>query len=532
MTGGGAVDAVRADPESARGAPRLRAFTVSRCLLPLASALVIALALAPIIGAAHLPVLDAASHEARLVALRQLLGEGGGTPFYALDTLFLANMGFDFVGLALTQWVDPLMAGRLFLGGSMVLTFTGVMALNRVAVGAWRPWPLVSALLLYNLFTVLGFLGYGLGVGLLFWALAARIFVARFRLPVQFAVGAIAGVVLLFCHVSAFGIYAVMVAGLGLDMLWRQRGALVAVALMAAELAPAMGLYALMAAGGHEAPRYDLPYWRSKLLGAVDTLSSGSMAGDAAFCIGAVSVLVALCCGRVSAHRGLRVGLALLALLYFVIPGHVSGGSYVDARLPVVIMLLGIASCRVEARWKAGAWAVAGVAAAAFVVKQAALTTLWSAEGVVLAEIAETFARLPRGAVIFQSECHADPGDLVAVYRSRQPPLPHVAAMAAFDGTRFAPVSWALKGQQPIRVTAAYRPFKDFQDGLSTHTCTQDEYRAVLAGARAVAAHQAASGGVVPPMYLLLLRPDAPALLTADAVLVGWTPEIELYAVR
>ncbi len=497
----------------------------------LLSMAVLVLALAPIAATPYLPILDGASHEARLVALRQLL-TGAGSPFYTLDTLFLANMGFDLVGVGLLEWFSPQMAGRVFQAATTVLTFTGIMALNRVAAGAWRAWPLVTALLLYNLFTLLGFFGYELGVGLLFWALAGRLLLVGRPVLARFAAGSVAGVVLLFCHVSAFGIYAVMLAGMGLEALWRARSALGQVLLMGAELVPACVLYGLMVSGGHEPPRYEWPYWRSKIFSAIDTVTSGSVAGDAAFLVGAAAVGLLLVLGRVRVHRPLAPGLVLLVLLYFAIPGHVSGGSYVDTRLPVVIVLLALASCRVEMRWARAGAALLAVAGAAFVVKQVALTVLWSAEGRALSEIAAVFERLPRGAVVFQSECYPDPYDVPAVYVSRQPPVQHVAGMAAFGGDRFAAVSWTLKGQQPIQTAAAYRPFKDYQDGLSNKTCSQAEYRGVLEGARRVTAHQVATGGITPPLFLLLLRPHAPGLLAEDAELVGRTDHVELYAVQ
>ena len=159
-------------------APRFRALDGPGRGIVLLSVLVVVLALAPIVATPYLPILDGASHQARLVVLRQLL-TGAGSRFYELDTMFLANMGFDVVGVLLTGWVSPQMAGRLFLAATIVLTFSGIMALNRVAAGSWRLFPLTASLLLYNLFTLLGFLGYELGVGLLFWALAMRLELER-----------------------------------------------------------------------------------------------------------------------------------------------------------------------------------------------------------------------------------------------------------------------------------------------------------------------------------------------------------------
>ena len=92
----------------------------------------------------------------------------------------------------------------------MLLTVSGIAVLNRVAIGRWSILPLASALLLYNLVSVLGFFSYIFGLALVPWALAGRLKLEA-RPPVT---GVLAGmflsVLLLFCHVFDFGIYAVM----------------------------------------------------------------------------------------------------------------------------------------------------------------------------------------------------------------------------------------------------------------------------------------------------------------------------------
>ena len=392
---------------------------------------------------------------------------------------------------------------------------------------------LTAALLLYNLFTLLGFLSYGMGIALMFWAVAGRLLLERAPALVRLTVGSVFGIVLLLCHVSAFGVYAVMLAGFGLDTLLRRRGTLLQVILMGAETCPALLLFALMSTGGQGHMHYDLPFWHIKIFNALKSVSSGSMTGDAAFAVGALAVVALIvACGKTRLSRPLVPGLILLTILYFVIPSHVSGGSYVDSRITVVIVLLALAALDFEIRAANPALILMLVASGAYAIKQVAIATLWYYEGRSLSHLASVFKGLPDGAVILQAECLPDLDDIKGIYANRQPPLAHVAAMAAFTDRRFAAITWTLKGQQPVRTLPAYMPYKSFQDRIGAVICTPQQYRDTLNGVRTVAAAQTNSGQVVPPLYLLLLRPPTAETLRPFAPLVAQTPEMELYSVQ
>lgn len=507
---------------------------------------VLILLMAPIVAAPYLPMLDAPSHQARLAVLRNLLVTGTGSDFYRLDTLFLPNMAFDFTGLLLTFWVDPAMVGRLFFAAMLLLTVGGVVVLNRVATGRWSPLPLAAALLSYNLLTILGFFSFGMGVALVFWALAARLSLMGRPFAIRLVVGSLFGIVLLICHVSAFGIYAVILAGIGIEMLLppamgislaigHVQRTLPRAAMMALELVPACVLFTLMSTGGEGKAHYDMPYWHNKIFNAIKTVTSGSLAGDLAFLVGTTAFgLLLVGCGRTRLNRPLLPGLMLLCAVYLLMPAHLSGGSYVDSRLPVVIALLAVAACRFDPH-RSGlgrAWPgriLIAVVCAALVLKQGALTVLWYEEGKILTRVADTLNSLPPGAVILQVECQPEATDIRAVYQSRQPPLTHGAALGAANGTRFAAISWTIKGQQPIETVMAYQPYKLFQNGLSPETCSPAQVQAAADTALRVRNEKTMTSGVTDPLFLLLLRPRVSGMLAGSEALIAQTVEFELY---
>ncbi|HSS14170.1 MAG TPA: hypothetical protein VLL04_09770, partial [Rhizomicrobium sp.] len=173
----------------------------------------------PVVTAPHLLMLDAPAHEARLAVLRDLLVTGHGSPFYDLDTFFLPNIGFDLIGLGLATLVSPEGAGRIFFILVLLLTPSGIAVLNRVATGRWGLAPLASVLLLYNLVSILGFYSYIFGLALVPWALAGRLKLEGRAPATGMLAGAAFSLLLLFCHLFDFGIYAVMSGGFALTAL-------------------------------------------------------------------------------------------------------------------------------------------------------------------------------------------------------------------------------------------------------------------------------------------------------------------------
>jgi hypothetical protein len=491
------------------------------------------LVILPILTSLHLPLLDSPSHEMRISVLNDILFREVGSPYYDLDTFLLPNIGFDVVGVALVQWLTPSTIARLFFGATMLLTLSGIVVLGRVAHGRWNLPALAASLLIYNLVAILGFLSYGMGMALMFWALAARLALLGRAPSIQFLLGCLMPMVLLMCHASAFAMYAVMLAGIGIDMLARRTAKLLQVIVMGLETVPALLLFALMSTAGEGRPGYDRPFWQNKFFNAAKTLTSGSMAADAAFLLGALAVtlLLVFCC-RLRVSGPLVPGVIMLSLLYFVVPSHVSGGSYVDTRIPIVIAMLLLATLDAEMRprlARLGAGLVV-VAAVGFCGKQIALTTSWWQADTTIASIETMLARVPHGAILLQAECNPDATDVRRIYASRQPPLRHVAAGADGASEYFAAIAFAIKGQQPIRTRAAYMPYRHLQDTIPSSVCTQAELALVIERTRAVMS-QERKLNMTPPIYLLLLEPLQPNALAGILMPINGIPRFEIYRV-
>ena len=501
---------------------------------PVCAALLAVLAvlvLLPVMAAPHLLLLDAPAHEVRLVVLRDLLITGRGSPFYDLNTFFVPNIAFDLIGLGLSFLASPENAGRIFFALTLLLTMSGIAVLNRTVIGRWSIVPLVSVLLLYNLVSLLGFFSYIFGLALLPWALAGRLKMEARPPAAGVLAGMVLSVLLLFCHVFAFGIYAVMSAGFALTALRQGRLRPVQFLARALEPLPAALLFLMMPTGAGSQTRFDPNFLTSKLFGIVKSLTSGSIAGDVAFLAGAAAfALLLLFCSRPRLAPSFVPGLIALVLLYFILPAKMASGSYVDIRLPIAIALLGLAGLDAQLRPAKSAAALLVLVGAAFLAKQTAIAALWRSYSAPVDAMVGVLDALPAGAVIMQSECLPATGDILNTYRARQPAMQHLVSLSNFDGSRFVPALYAIAGQQPIRVSRAYLPYWRVQDAFNA-SCDPADYRSRVARIQMLMQSERAAGNAVPPVFFVLFRPPAAADLQPEARLLSKGPDYALYEV-
>ena len=486
------------------------------------------LAILPLLTAHHLPLLDAPGHEAGLAVLHNLIFGGGVSPFYERGSLFIPDLAFDGIGLALMEGFSPETAGRVFMGATLALTLSGLVVLNRVVTERWSRMPLAAALLLYNLISMFGFFSFLFGLALVPWTLAARLRLPALQVGRGLLLGAALGVALLFCHVLAFGIYATFWVGVtGATWVGGRIGWLPAFARVL-ELVPALGLFFAMPQGGPGGTVYEAPFVPGKLVGILESLSSGSRIGDLALIAGLI-VLTALlrASDRVSIAKECGSGLVCLSLLYLALPLALGTGSNLDKRIPVAIALLGIACLDVRLHPTSRSRLLVWCLVAALVVKQGALSILWRSFDSRIDSVLAALAAIPPGSVVLQSECHPGTNLLERTYAKWQPSLTHVAALASLDDRRFIASTWAIPGQQAIAIKQRYRPYNQLQTSFASSTCDLQEYRRQLALIRDLAARDPEH----PPIYFLLIRPPVADSLTPEAVLRATGPDFELYGV-
>ncbi len=472
------------------------------------------LLLVPLLLVAVPPLHDYPFHLARADAIAALLGQVDHATVYRLGNFALPNVAMDVVTMALTSVLPPSLAARVFLGLVLLLTVGGVAALHRVLHGRASPWPLLAAFLAINWIFLFGFTNYLFGVAAMLWSVAAWLALARAGWAVRLTVGSLLAVALLFCHLAAFGVFAVVLGGLALTDAWARRRAgwrmpLDRLLLPAVPLAVAMAVFIAISPTAGEVRQpiawHDWIGW--KPLTAWRTVLSGNPGLDAVT-LGPVALLSGwlFLTRRLAVASSMLVPLGLLAVTFVVMPYSLFGSLYADARLPVAVLFLAIAAFDLHGVSPRAALAGSVALVVLLAVHSAGIARDWQLSAPVFARHQAAFSLLPPGSVLWSATARRFPS---LAYRSADelalwhPPLKHVASLASVGRDVFVPSTWADPFKQPITVPPEWHAAKQLQGDNPFRTAT------AAALESAVAAIVELRMGATEPDYLLLSYPDA-----------------------
>ncbi len=491
--------------------------------------LVLLIALTPLFVAVIPPIHDYPFHLARMEILASLPHSPFLRAHYEVGSYFLPNVGMDVAMMPLYHLFPIVTAGRVFLGLTLALILSGTVALHAAIHRRVSVWPLLAAFLLYNWIFLFGFLNYILGIGLALWAAAAWIAMMRRPALWRIVVGSVLSVAVLFCHLSAFGVLALIVGGFELqragalfrsDRLAAVRG----LALAAVPMFVALAVFVAVSPASGEA--HQMMGYRSGLgwkpmiayrtlfttIGWLDILTLTPIAVGAAWLMWRKRVRVA---------PGMIVPFGLLVLAFLVLPFYIFGSEYGDARIPIAIAFVGIASTTMDRVPRAMLLAVVAL----LTVRSVVIARDWMESDSRIAAITDAFHRLPKGATLFTATAgpypslnYIDEAGLALWH----PPLKHIASLAGLEPDVFVPSIWSDPSKQPMYVAPAFQVVKQLQGDNPFKTQATADLSAVF---RKIAALPVSPS----PTYMLLLFPDRlQGGLPAEATMIAHNGDFAL----
>ncbi|HEX3486896.1 MAG TPA: hypothetical protein VHT51_17720 [Micropepsaceae bacterium] len=449
------------------------------------------LALVPLFLTRFLPINDYPFHLGRMVILAQLADPTMGR-FYQLGSFLLPNVGMDAVVVPMSELMGPELATRVFVGLTLLFMLLGAMALHWAAHRRLSVWPLLALTVLHNGIFRFGFFNYLFGLGLAF-AAAALWLVMRKGLG-QLAVAFIACIVLIFCHMEAFGVYALIVGGVELQKAiaaWMRTKSLAPVGGLFYSATPfvlTLVLFVLLSPTAGvigSGLAYD-PGLGTKPIGALYALSSGVLWLDA---VTAATVLAAcawlLATGRAVISWPLATACFLVLLAFVALPSSIMGSLYADTRLAPAIAILAMISLDIRADApKFVPWTIVAVALVLAVFRMGILSSIWVRYDSQIAPIVKALDGIEPGATLFAITSEQYPR-LIANTPERvaawNPPVKHVASYAVLHGPVFVPMTFADPTKQPLIVSNVYQQVKDFQGENPTLVTNQKALTAFLA---------------------------------------------------
>jgi hypothetical protein len=344
----------------------------------LAGIVLLALYSIPLFSTVLPPLFDYPNHLARFAILA-----AGGNEFYEVRWAPLPNLAGDLIVPLLARAMPLEIAAKLFVILIFALILAGVASLNRILAGIWRFWPLLAAAFLYNLQLRWGFLNYLFGLGIALCGAALWLALEKARVWVRLAASALVALLCYFSHISAFGVYALIIGGLEVQpafVEWRA-GRWRALRLRVAVLAPQFVLPVVIALSfWHPTGRNRIVYegWSRKLEWMFGIFYNYNPLLD----FGCFFLLIALF-GGLAASRRLDVApratpaILLLLAAYLLLPTEMFGAWATDQRVILAFFLLLVAAAAPRFPTRRLAIAIGSLVAFVLFARLAVVEAVW-----------------------------------------------------------------------------------------------------------------------------------------------------------
>jgi|HubBroStandDraft_4_1064222.scaffolds.fasta_scaffold00194_18 hypothetical protein len=411
--------------------------------------LLLVLASVPVFSTSLPPLVDYPNHLARFWVLAT-----GGNEFYGVHWAPLPNLAGDLIVPPLARVMPLELAGKLFLVAIFALMLGGAIWLNRIATGAWRLWPLLTAALLYNRSFLWGFINYLFGLGIALCGAALWLQLETARAWIRVLASSLVALLCFFSHIAAFGVYALVILGLEVEpaiselraRAWRElcRGLALAVPQLIAPVLLLLGWWHSTAGG----VSYSRIWRKADLLFSV--FDNYSRSFDIA-CFALLLLLFAVLAWRRRLGISARMGpvVALVFAAYLSLPSQMLSGSGADHRIAVALFVLLVASSAPRFASPRAAVIVGAATLLLLAGRFGVIEAAWlSADRVYTADLAGLDA-LPLGSKL----AVAFPPDAV---NTSPIPVLHLPTLAVARRDAFVPTVFAYPAQQPIVVEPPY----------------------------------------------------------------------------
>jgi hypothetical protein len=399
--------------------------------------------------------------------------------WYRPDWRLVPNLAMDLVVPVLGKAIGTAAATRVFVALTLVLTFTGTVALHHAIHRKLTWFPLIACLFVYNWVTFLGFANVLFGNALMLWALALW-FHGRARPPaLRIALSAVCALILYICHLFSLGLYGLVIASAEIARL-RQETRLDARAIgrsLAVTTAPFLvPLALLLTSRTVEASAPGVDYvLAAKLFAPLTPFITIDLPVDFAIAAGTIALLCLLLRERaLRVAPELRLALVALPLLILAIPTSFFGTDLADFRLPALGIFVAIAACRFgeqsSRRLRLG---ILVGAAILFTLRMTAIAIDFAAAEPEVKAITEQYRAMKPGAVLFTGtfespsflvDLFAKPENWLAPWQRRNVvPFRHIGTMAVLYQPVLVPETTMIDGQQPVVMLPPFRALKALQ---------------------------------------------------------------------
>jgi hypothetical protein len=423
----------------------------------------------PLLIGVYPPFIDYPFHLARISMLADW--NGFVREHYEIPSILLPNLSLEMVMLPLSKIMPAEYAGVTFIIITFALLLFGTAVLHQTLFGTRSLWPLVAAGWLYNWIVFYGFMNYVFGVGMMLLCLAASLQMAERQWWLRLIAGIGLALLLFFCHLVAFILYAFAIAGFELQRFfetWRRKrwASVLNLIIGAAQFIPALIVYVAISPTRSTTTRaflYDFP---GKFASLLVTFTSGNKIVDLmTIALFVAAAYIALRRTKLEfSHRfvGAFIGLAVAFLLAPRAVQH-PGPAYVDIRVPIALLFTAIAATRVTfsslTLARGAAWSFGGF----LLIKVAMLSIAAADHKQLMQRYLTAYDELQPQSTLFAARQRLDDTWFRRFYVDRLASPHHAYAYAVIRRNVFVPAIYTVPGGQPIRVRDKFQALKAAQ---------------------------------------------------------------------
>lgn len=300
------------------------------------------------------PLLDYPIHLARSYITLEYTNDSLLREIFSIDWRPIPNLASDIVLFFLGRFFEIETAGRLLIGFCILLTVLGVIFLHRVNFGYWSWWPILAVIPAYHGALTAGFINYSIGIALIPTFLALAKLLNRHKLIYRTVAHSIFAMFLFFCHVISVGLFGIFLFSCECWNIINYRSissrtiTYAMITLILPFIWPAI-LYinhSLSKVVERENPAI-IGIWDfdARLRGALMPFISGDYLLDfIAFFLFIAIFGYLIYCKTLAFSHDYSIGIIIVVTLFLVLPGHMLDAAFISDRLPIAIVLVGIAS--------------------------------------------------------------------------------------------------------------------------------------------------------------------------------------------
>ncbi len=298
-------------------------------------------------------MVDYPNHFARMFILENLNDSEFLSKYYMEKHLLIPNLAMETIIPTFSKFISLPLSTKLFISLGLLLISSGVTALYFALHRSFSWWTLVIFLFLLSHYLIWGFLGYFFSIGCALWIAALWIIFRQKRYWIRLLFFSISASLLYLFHLMAFGIYMLFILGYEFGGIQRKKGRskklfVTDAVISMGQFVPGGLLFLLKPKivnpnlSSDFASLYSL---YSKVGGILGTTWNYSPKTDIAlFGLFFGTVFFLLITKRLIIHPALKWPLIMMTVVFILLPNNLSGSSYLDKRIPIVILYFLIAS--------------------------------------------------------------------------------------------------------------------------------------------------------------------------------------------